>query len=111
MYSPGKFRHMGWNFFIQHSINNRQMKNRTNYQVCIDNDKIRYAIKHEEDFNEELNEYQTCSFYHFQVFRRPYFFGLIGIKRWCNAGNWVTYQYGYNWCLKVLSREIYKKPL
>lgn len=86
------------------------MKSQPQFTIVPNNPSIRYAIVSAKDLDEN-ERYYSVSMYRFEVLKRPYFFGLLGKKKWCSQGNWATYEYGLDWAKKVLNREIYKKPI
>lgn len=69
-------------------------------------EEIRYKSILADDYNEGAypSKYKT-SFFSFEVLKRPYFFGLIGRKRWCSVGDWATIQFGHQYSRKVLGRN------
>lgn len=61
------------------------------------NNLIRYRIR------KTTSEYTFTHYYEFEVYRRPYFFGLLGSKRWVRTAESVNYNTGFNnaaYCLK-----------
>lgn len=69
-------------------------------------DDIRYKVKLALDYTEgAIYERHTVKAFSFEVYKRPYFFGLLGKKRWCSVGDWSTIHFGKQYALKVLGRK------
>jgi hypothetical protein len=49
-------------------------------------------------------DYGWCkgSSFEFQIFKRPYFWGFIGKKRWITILNSHYYDIGYDFCLTLI---------
>lgn len=79
-------------------------------QYIFMSENIRYKAKFAPDYTEgAIYERHTVKVYSFEVFKRPYFFGLLGRKKWCSIGDWATVHFGKQYALKVLGSSHYKK--
>ncbi len=63
---------------------------RNNYSEWVetDNQFIRFRIR------KTTSEYTFTHYYEFEVYRRPYFFGLLGSKRWIRTSESVNFKIG-----------------
>jgi len=68
------------------------------------NNLIRYSPVDVIDRTDENTPYKMKLF-KFEVFKRPYFFGLLGKKRWVSVGDWATVEFGKQYSFKVLKYD------
>lgn len=56
---------------------------------------VRFCEELITDYNDNEQPYQYTVF-RFEVFKKPYFWGLIGKKKWCFIDRYVCIDYGIN---------------